>query len=807
MSWGETTWQDVRYGFRGLGRNPGFAVTAALSLTLGVGASVAIFTVADHMLLRPLPYRDASKLTMVWERNYKRNHGRNVISPGNYFDWKSQNDVFEGMAALRDTRSVLADGARVEEFGKQSVSAEFFPLLGVRAYRGRLFTAEEDRPPDSVLLISHRLWQSWFGGDETAIGRRVQINSLPRTIIGVLPPGFHFLNRDVDLWEPLGLNPAQDYRATSGRWMMSVARLKPGVSPDVAQAHMTELGRRIEAANPQFDTGWTIQVEPLRETLVHEVKTSLLVLLGAVGLLLGVACANVANLLLARYTAREREMAVRVSLGAGRARLIRQLLTESLILGIAGGVCGILAARWAIRGLLAVAPRDLASTATISIDGRILLFALVLAVATGVIFGLAPALVTARAGLANALRGAGRSSIGGGLRLRSWLVGGEVALSVMLLAGGLLLFRSLTGLQGVNAGIDPSNLLTFRVSVPAARYRDLSKRVQFYDRAADGLRHLPGVKSAAAISYLPFAGLAAGTWLNIEGRLTARPGEELSTVVRTVTPGYFQAMGIPLKQGRDFTAADNDVKTPHRFIVNEAFVRKHLRGENPLAARISVLMDDTNPYGDIIGVVGDVKEGSLDKDPEPTAYYVHAHLTYASMVFVVRTDRNPKWLAEPARRVILGVDALQPISEVRTMEEVLGETYSRQRFSTLLLAGFSAASLLLAAIGIYGVLAYAVTERTREIGVRVALGAEPSRIVGLVVGSGARLVAVGVAAGLAGALALSGLLWSMLFGVGPRDAMTFALAPAILAAVALMAAYIPARRAARLSPMDALRSE
>jgi putative ABC transport system permease protein len=369
---------------------------------------------------------------------------------------------------------VLSDGNRVEEFEKLSVSVDFFPLLGVQPYRGRLFAAEDARPGvDTVAIVSYRLWQRWYGGDEGVIGRRIQINSVPRTIIAVMPPGFYFLNRAVDLWDPVAPNPSENYRATSGRWMLSIGRLKPGVTPADAQARMTALGRRLEAAYPAFNTGWGIQVEPLRDTLVHDVKSSLLILLGAVGLLLAVACANVANLLLARYTARAREMAVRASLGAGRWRVIRQLLTESAILGLAGGLGGFIFARYAIRGLLALAPRDLTRAAEISIDTRILLVAVGLSLLTGILFGMAPALVASRGALAEALRGAGRSSIGGGRRLRSWLVGAEVALSVMLLAGGLLLFRSLVGLQGVHPGLDASNLLTFRVSLPAVRYPDL----------------------------------------------------------------------------------------------------------------------------------------------------------------------------------------------------------------------------------------------------------------------------------------------------------------------------------------------
>jgi putative ABC transport system permease protein len=801
----ESLLQDVRYAVRGLLRNPGFAITAILSLVLGIGASLAIFTVTDNLLLRPLPYSDPSRLMMVWESNRTRNTSiHNVVSPGNYFDWKRQSDVFESIGGFRSVRSVLTDNGRTEELGKMLVSADLLPMLAVQPVRGRLFTAAEDRPgAGNVQIISYRLWQSWFAGDENIIGRKVQINSTPATIVGVMPPGFYFYSREIDLWEPVGLNPAQDYRATQGRWMMVAARLKPGVTQEQAQAQMTAVAQRIEAANPKFDTNWGVTVEPLRDAMVREVKTSLLVLLGAVGLLLAVACANVANLLLARYTARHREMAVRVSLGAGRGRLIRQLLTESILLGLAGGLIGVAAARWEVKGLLLLAPQDLVRGVEIAMDLRILSFAVALSVLTGVVFGIAPAFVSSRAGQ----RAGDRSHIGGGANLRSWLVGAEVALSVILLVGALLLFRSVVGLQSVDPGLDARNVLTFRVSIPAARYPETPRRTQFFARAVEQLEQLPGVRSASAVSYLPFDGLGAGTYVGIGGRPPARPGEELLATIRTVMPGYFRTMGIPLVSGRDFTAADNQPAAPIRFIVNQAFVNKYLGNEKPLSTQINSLMDRQNPFGDIIGVVGDVKEGAVDKDPSPTVYYNHAHLVYTAMIFVVRTDGNPLAVAEPARRIIRGLDAEQPVAAVRTMETIVAETFSRQRFSALLLSGFSISALLLAAIGIYGVLAYSVTERTREIGVRVALGAQPGQIVGMVVGKGAKLVIAGTLAGVGGALALSGLLKNLLFGVSPRDAATFVTVPVMLIAVALAAAYVPARRASRLDPMDALRSE
>jgi putative ABC transport system permease protein len=802
----ETVWQDVRYAFRGLLRNSGFSLTAILSLLLGIGASLAIFTVTDNLLLRPLPYRDPGRLAMVWERNMRRSGmDHNVVSPGNYLDWKRQNDVFEGMAGFRNTTSVLTVGSRSEQLQKQLVTADLLPLLAVQPVRGRLFTAEDDKPGvNSALIISHRLWQSWFAGDEGVIGRKVQVNSTPRTIIGVMPPGFYLLDRETDLWDTLGLD-GRDYRQTQGRWMLSVARLKPGITRDRAQSHMISLAQRLETAYPAFDKNWSVNVEPLRDSMVREVRASLLILMGAAGLLLAVACANVANLLLARFAARRRELAVRMSVGAGRARVIRQLLIESVLLGLAGGAAGVLAANWGVAGLVALAPADLVRGAQVSFDLRILFFAVGLSVLTGILFGIAPALSASGGQLADGLRESARSNIGGTSRLRALLVGGEVALSVTLLIGGMLLFRSFVGLQTVEPGLDPRGVLTFRVQLPAARYPEAALRTRFFSRAIEQIQQLPGVRAASAVSYLPFNGDAAGTAVNIAGRPAPRPGEDLLGIIRTVMPGYFRAMGIPLQRGRDFTAADNDPRAPYRFIVNETFVDRYLKGEQPLGKQINAEMDDHNPYGEIIGVVGDVKEDSVDKPPLPTVYYIHNHLSYPAMTFVVRTNGDPLALAGPARRIIQGLDAAQPIADVRAMRTIVEETFSRQRFSAVLLSSFSVASLLLAGVGIYGLLGYSVTERTREIGVRVALGAQPGQIIRLIVGGGARLVATGTIAGIAGALALSGLLKGLLFGVGPRDAATYVAVPLLLGVVALIAAYIPARRAARLEPLAALR--
>ena len=807
LIWIETAARDVRYALRGLRLNPGFATTAVLSLTLGIGASVAIYTVADNLLLRPLPYPDAKQLVMLYELNPRRGFTYNVISPANYFDWKAQSTSFSAIGGFIDFHVILGDGKRTEEVDSQAMSGEVLPALQVKPIRGRVFSAQEDKDDARVAVISYRLWQSWFGGEESVIGRQLQVNSRPFTVIGVLPPEFYFNTRSSDVWVPLGLNPAADLRKTQGRWMWAVARLKPGVSLTQARAEVAGIAHRLEIAYPEFNKGWGATAVPLRDAFVGEAKTSLMVLLGAVTLLLCVACANVANLLLARYSTRRREMAVRGALGAARGRLVRQLLTESVILGLAGGISGVVLAYFAVSGLVALAPRDLTRSVQITFDLRIVLFAFLLSVVTSIIFGLAPSLVASHGDLNRGLHEESRTSTGGGNRMRQWLVALEIACSVALMAGAGLLFRSLVGLQNVDPGLDANNVLNFRVSLPNQRYKEPQKKIDFFRQAADELGRLPGVRSASAVSYLPFNGIASATNLRIAGRPAARPGEELGAVIRTVLPGYFRTMGIPIKAGRDFTSADDVESTPYRFIVNDSFVHKFLPDEEPLGKQISVEMDNKNPFGEIVGVVGDVKEKTLDKEPTPTVYYIHSHLAYGEMVFVLRAEKDAMALAEPARKTINGIDPELPVSQVRTMETVVRQTFAGQQFSAVLLGGFSLASLLLAAIGIYGLLAYSVTQRTREIGVRIALGAEPRAITRMVVASGARMVIVGAAGGLAVALALSGLMKSLLFGISPRDPLTFIAAPAVFVAVALVAAYVPARKAARVSPMMALRAE
>jgi putative ABC transport system permease protein len=795
--------QDIRYTFRGFRDNPAFTLTACLSLALGLGASLAIYTVADNLLLRPLPYANASRLVMLWEQKGTYQHG--IVAPRNYFAWRARTDAFTDMAVFTSGHAVLTDSGRTEELSDIAVEPGVLDMLGPKPLIGRSLTSA-DRAPGAapVILISYRLWQSWFAGDPGVIGRRVQYGGKQQTIAGVLPANFYFLDRGIDVWQPLTITPAANNG--DGRWLDCLALLKPGVSLKRAQAEITEVARQRAMQDPSFSKGWGAEVETLRNALVRQVKPSLLVLLGAVGLLLAVACANVASLLLARYTARQREIALRISLGAGRARVIRQLLTESLILALTGGAIGMLLARIAVSALVQLAPKDLTQAIAIATDLRVYLFALALTALTSILFGLAPALAGSRSDLSRQLQEGGRSSIGSGGNLRAWFVGAEVAISVVLLSGALLFFRTLDKLQNVNPGLRAGHVLTLRVSLPETRYGHGERAVQFFESAVEQVRALPGVISASAVSHLPFNGIVPATWIQISGEPPSRPGEEKVAAIRTVLPGYFRTMGIPFLAGRDFTDADNRVSAPLRFIVSRQFVEKFLRNSNPLDKQLRVWMNVNNPFGQIVGVVDDVHDETLEDAPSPTVYYPHAQLAYDQMLVLARTAADPLSFVAPIRRIVRSIDSAQPIADVKTMDEVIANTFSRQRFSALLLAGFSCASLLLAAIGVYGILAYWVSERVREIGVRVAVGATPANIRSLVFRSAAVPVVAGVAAGITGALLLAGLVRTLLFGVGPHDPVTLALAPVTLALVALLAAWIPSRRAAALDPACALRA-
>src|SRR5436309_6525189 len=622
----ETMWQDLRYGLRTLAQAPGFTAVAAIALALGIGANSAIFSVVDAILIKPLPYKDPHRLVMVWETNPHRGRAKNVISPGNFLDWQSQNTVFEQMAAIRDDRLNLTGTGEPEELRGQAVSANLFPMLGVNAMLGRTFSPEEDlpdRPP--VVLLSQRLWERRFGGDSNIVGRSVNLGGNIHTVIGVMARGFQFLSNSAEFWVPFGLDKSRDYRKTSGRYMVAAARLKPGVGLTQARSEMSDIAKRLEQDYPEFDKGWGVNVISLEEQISGDLRPALLVMLGAVGFVLLIACANVANLLLARATSRQREIAIRTSLGAGPWRLIRQLLTESVLLGIVGGALGLLLAQWGVRALVALAPRNTPRLDEITLDLRVLGFTFLMSCVTGVLFGLAPALLATRTSPNESLKDGARPGAGSGRArmLPNSLVALEVALSLVLLIGSGLLIRSFVQLTAVNPGFQPENLLTARVLLPGSQY-DGRKRVDFFQRALQRIEPLPGVRTASAISFLPFGELRSATGFTIQDRPEPAPGQRPVTDVRVVHPNYFRTMGTPLLKGRDFDRRDTP-DSPRVFVINQALARKYWPDEDPIGKKISVAMDDENPYGEIIGIVADVKDQKLDADVLPTVFYPHAH--------------------------------------------------------------------------------------------------------------------------------------------------------------------------------------
>jgi putative ABC transport system permease protein len=803
-----TLLQDVRFGFRTLAKDPSITASALLAIALGIGCTTAIYTAVDSLLLRPLPYDHPEQITMVWEARIDRPlQNENVVSPANFTDWQKQSASFSAMSLFTPALVNLTGVGNPEQIPSQFVDRNFFPVLRTKPLAGRLIDAGDDRPNGPCVAdISYRLWQTHFAGDPQVLGRSIRVNDKPCTVIGILPPAFFFFKRETQIWQPLGLD-SESATVRRGRYLLSLGRLRDGISLRQAETEMKTIARRLEGAFPEFDKNWTVHLIPLREQLTQRIRLALLVLSAAVGFLLLIACANVANLLLARSSVRSREVAVRASLGASRRRLVRQLLTESVLLSLLGGLAGVVLAYFGVRALVAVAPSALGGPSSVSMDYRVLLFSLLLMVVTGVAFGLAPALSGSSGDLAASLKSGGRTTTAHGKSLRYLFTCVQVGLTVVLLAGAGLLLRSLFRIEAVDPGLDATRLLTFQVSLPLSKYDTSDKRVNFYRALQGRIRNQPDVEAVSAINFLPFNGMASGTNVRFAGRAPAKPGEEKGTVVRTISPGYFQTVRIPLLAGRDFTEADNQPTAPVRFVVNQSFARTFYPNENPLEQKIWVYMQDENPFAPIIGVVGDVKEGALTNEAEPTVYYVHGVFSYNFMNIMIRTKGDPMAALPAARRALASLDPDLPAAEPRTMEQVIARTSARQRFSAILLAVFASVALILAVIGTYGVLAYTVAERTPEIGVRLAVGAQVAVIFRMVVFEGMRVVLAGVAGGVLAALALTRLIRSMLFGTEPWDPATFAAIIAILLAAALLAILIPARQATSIDPVRALKYE
>lgn len=807
----ENLLKDIRYGIRGLLRRPGFTVIALITLALGIGANTAIFSVVNAVLLRPLPFQKPEELVIVWEDATFAGFPHNTPAPANYVDWKTQNQSFADMAASHETSFNITGDGEPERVSSYAATANFFPLLGVQPVLGRGFLSEEDRPGgNKVVVLSYSLWQSRYGGDRNVINRAILLNGEKHTVVGVMPASFQFFAKDVRLWVPIALNQ-EDWANRGGHYLTVVARLKPGVSVAQAQADMNAVMRRIAVDHP----GETMEgklgavVLPVRDEFVGDARSSLIVLLVAVAFVLLIACANVAGLLLARAVARRKEIALRMALGAGRARVIRQLLTESLLLAVAAGVLGSLLAYASFTFLQGLVPEQLKLATSLKLDVRILFFTIAISIVTGIIFGLVPALQSANFDLNEALKqSSGRVTSTG--RLRSSMIVFEVALSIVLLVGAGLLIQTLFQLFRQYSMLEPEKILTMRTVLPREKYKEPQQRDNYYQQVLQRVENLPGVVGAGYSTSIPLDWKGGTSGFYPEGLKSPIPGMAYDANDRQVSANYLKAMNIALRQGRYLDSRDNAQSLPVA-IVNETMARQYWPGENVVGRRFKLGgPEDKSPWKEIIGVVADVRQMGLDEPVKAEMYFPYQQVDDTWNMprdLAIRTNGDPSSLVGAVRQIIREVDPDQPVSNVATMAEVLGTEAAQRRMGMIMLAGFAALALLLASLGIYGVLAYFVTQHTNEIGVRQALGATPRNILFLVLRKGMGLTFLGVAIGLVAAFALTRLMSSLLFGVTAVDPLTFATVPLLLVLVALLACYIPARRATKVDPLVALRYE
>lgn len=802
--------RDLRYGARLLRNSPGFSILAMAALALGMGATTAIFSVVYAVLLRPLPFRAPERLLVIWQKNPALNKYKLFVPPVNFLEWRKQSREMEGMAAFQDLRLTLTGGPNghfdPEELKCQRVTADLFPLLGVQPVLGRTFRAEEDQPGHTnFVLVSHSLWQRRLGGDPAIAGKALRLRDQTYTVVGVLPAGFSLIARDVDLWIPLGLSP-NDPRSSYSPFLTVIGRLRPAVTEDGARVEMETIGSRLEQAYPELNKGWRPSIFGLERELTGSVRQALWVLLGAVGFLLLMACVNVANLLLARGTVRRKEVAVRMALGAGRGRIVTQLLSESMILSLGGGILGMLLATGGVALMARLGQTSIPRLAEARVDANLFLFALSISVATGILFGIAPAWLTSGTHLNEGLLEEGRSGTSGRSSrfLRNSLVVVEVALAVLVLIGAGLLLRSFARLRAVDPGFRPSGLLTARIPMAGGRNSAPERRVAFFSQVVDRLSALPGVQFAGGANGFPLTGLGSGSFFAVDGRPAPPPDQRPMGLLRSVMPGYFRTMEIPLVAGRLFT--DSDVKSAAPVIlVNQTLARRFWPQGNPLGGRLVVDYDSRT--AEIVGVVGDVKPDRMESEDWPTIYNPFPQVPVNTMNLVVRTSRAPLSLASAVEREVHQLDPDQAVANVRSMDAVVEEAVAGARFNTVLLVVFAAIAFILAGVGIYGVISYDVNRRTHELGIRLALGAQRRDVLSMVIGQGARLAVIGIGAGLLAAVALTRLMSTMLFGVKPTDFYTFAAIPILLGAVAVAASYLPSRRAMALDPITALRHE
>jgi putative ABC transport system permease protein len=804
-------WQDMRYGFRMLWKKPGFTIVAILALALGIGANTAIFSVIYTVLLSPLPYNNPDRLVWIWETNPGSGIKKEPASLPNFNDWRTQSQSFDDMAAFVGSSMALTSDGEPERIPAAFVSANFFSVLGTQPVLGRNFTAEENTlGKHRVVILSHSLWQRRFGANPAIIGQTITLSGNPNTVIGVLPDGFKNptpeQSKPAQIWAPLAFNFEQMARRSD--FLSVVARLKQGVRPEQAQAEMNTITSRLSQQYPDTNTGWSTIVLPLHERMIGDVRTALWLLMGVVGFLLLIACANVANLLLARSVARGQEIAIRRALGADRLRLVRQFLTESVLLAMIGGLLGAFLAMWGVDVLVALSPGNIPRLDEVGLNWKVLAFTLSISLITGIVFGLLPALHATSPNLTETLKEGGRSSTEGlrGSRLRNSLVISEIAIALVLLVGAGLMIKSFTRLLDVDPGFRPERILTLELALPIAKYKENAQAVAFYDQLTGRVAAMPGVEAVGAVSTLPLSGGGDIITFLVEGRPASQPGQDVDAEYRITTPGYFATMGVPLVRGEGFTDRHN-ANAPAVMLINETFARRYFPGEDPIGKRLNIGNPESSPWRTIIGIVRDVRHEGLDTEPYPQMYAPLAQTARRAMTLTARTSSDPMSLVPAIRNELSALDKDQPLYNVRTMEQVLAASIARQRFQMMLIAVFACVGLVLASVGIYGVISYSVTQRTHEIGIRMALGARERDVLKMIVGQGMILTLIGVGAGLLVALALTRVMASLLYNVSATDPLTFIGVSLLLTVIALLACFIPARRAMKVDPMVALRYE
>ena len=804
--------QDLKYGIRNLKNKPAFTFIALLVLALGIGANTALFSVLYAILWKPFPYHNAEQLVTVWETNRATGSRQNVANPANFYDWKEQNKVFTDLAAYVNSAANFNSENQPEEIPIQYVTYNFFQVLGTNPILGRTFFPTDDARQDRIVVLTYGLWVRGFAGDKNVIGKKIFLNGRPCTVLGVMPEGFQWFvkpqgvmtSKPPQLWILYTIPPEQ--RIRRGRFLSLVARLKPNVTVEAAKANMELVAKQLESRFYEFNAGWGANVIALREQLAGDVRKSLWILAGAVAFVLLISCSNVANLLLSRAVARRREIAVRAALGAGRSRIIRQLLTESVLLSMIGGLLGILLAIWGVNAVTTLGYRAGIDFTNVTVNWAILLFAFGLSVITGLVFGLVPAWSASRTDLNEQLKEGSRGTSGETGQIRNLLVISELSVTLVLLVGAALLIQSFWRLSSIDPGFNPDQTLSFRVQLPGVKYPEDPQITTWFRNLLERIRNTPGVQSAGMVNFLPFAGLPAGTSFHISGKPTPLPDREPATQVFVVDTGYFKTLQIPLKRGRIFTA-DEMIHRRRVVVINEALAQKYFPGEEAIGKRITIFMRDENEPSEIIGIVGNLKQNEIEEEPKASVYWPHTELAYRFMNIVIRTKEDPMSFVSTATSIVHSMDSELPLADIRPLSDWVGDSTAKARFSMMLLVALAVVALILALAGIYGVLSHTVLQRMREMGIRMALGASASDVFKLVLKQSSKLIAIGILIGLAISFTLTRLMRSMLYETNTSDPAVFSIVIGFVAIVAILACCIPSRRASKVNPIVALRYE